>query len=91
MPPDATPQVSTHRNSAFSAPKICTVLAGYFARLVSDPAQALCVSLNAPAAWSPINNTMPEVHVILHRALKRLIHNMKSRQISVLIRTTASS
>ena len=27
-----------HRNSAFSAPRICTVLAGYLARLVREPA-----------------------------------------------------
>ena len=28
----------TYLNSAFSAPRICTVEAGYLARLVSDPA-----------------------------------------------------
>ena len=32
------PFVLSARKSAFSAPKICTVEAGYFARLTSEPA-----------------------------------------------------
>lgn len=35
------PLVLSARKSAFSAPRICTVLAGYLARLVSEPAWAM--------------------------------------------------
>mmetsp|Transcript_10685 Transcript_10685/g.22688 ORF Transcript_10685/g.22688 Transcript_10685/m.22688 type:complete len:234 (-) Transcript_10685:536-1237(-) len=45
------PFVLSARNSAFSAPRICTVDAGYFARFVNDPA----CEINLAATASPIS------------------------------------
>ena len=39
------PLVFSARKRAFSAPRICTVLAGHFARLVSDPSTKIICNM----------------------------------------------